>query len=159
MLFRGFKKDLIIRKPVLENFKKYEQYSNRKESGGILLGKVYSSYVSIERITTPSIFDKVGRYFFIRSKIPAQSTINRLWSNSSGQTIYLGEWHTHPETNPSPSPQDRAMINNCFKSTKMEIDFLFLIIIGFSRAYWTGVQTEKGLLKLTLSNERQEGWA
>ena len=154
MLFRGFKKDLIIRKPVLENFKKYEQYSNRKESGGILLGKVYSSYVSIERITTPSIFDRLGRYFFVRSKVPAQRTINRLWSNSSGSTIYLGEWHTHPETNPRPSPQDRAMISHCLKSTKMEIDFLFLIIIGFSRTYWTGVQTEKGLLKLTLSNQR-----
>ena len=156
MLFKGFIKDLIIRKPVLENFNKYEQYSGRKESGGILLGKVYSSYVSIERISTPSLCDRVGRYFFVRSKIPAQRTINRLWSNSNGSTIYLGEWHTHPETNPRPSPQDRAMISNCLQSTKMEIDFLFLVIIGCSRTYWTGVQTEKGLLKLTLSNERQE---
>lgn len=153
MIFKGFKKDLIIREHVVDKFKKFEQPRNRNESGGILLGKVYSSFVSIEKITTPSVFDRLGRYFFIRSKISAQSVINRTWSNSKGQAIYLGEWHTHSEINPRPSPQDRTMIEDCLKTTTMKINFLFLIIVGLSGTFWAGVQTTTGLCQLTMSNE------
>jgi hypothetical protein len=39
------------------------------------------------------------------------------------------------------------MIYNMLKDTKMEIDFLFTIIVG-TNEYWIGYQTGKKLIKL-----------
>ncbi len=151
MIFVGFEKSLVINTSVTDTFRRYEQLRGRNESGGILLGKVFPNSVTIEKVTTPSIFDRYSRSFFIRSKKSAQKVINKSWFNSNGQLNYLGEWHTHCVEHPTPSPQDRKMIQNSFDTTIMEIDFLFLIIIGLSNTIWVGVQTENGLWRLALS--------
>lgn len=120
----------------------------QNEAGGILLGCVYpNSSILIEKVTTPGYPDKAGPYFFDRSRKRAQQIVEREWKESSGVRIYLGEWHTHSEPNPSPSPRDRTMIRNMFHQTKMQIDFLFLIIIGI-RSTWVGIETGASLRRL-----------
>ena len=64
--------------------------------------------------------------------------------------IYLGEWHTHNELNPTPSPRDKNMIKNMLKDSKMEIDFLILIIVGEKNNY-IGVQSKSSLKELPAS--------
>ncbi len=131
----------------LEVFRRSIQTSGM-ESGGILLGSVYPrSHVSVEKATRPGFLDKAGRYFFERSRARAQSIVNRHWKKSSGLKIYLGEWHTHPVAYPVPSPRDRRMIRNMFRQTKMEIDFLLLIIVGTS-SLWIGIENGESLRQL-----------
>lgn len=138
---------MIKPKPLLTLYE-LEQRSGANESGGILLGKVYTDHVFVEEITKPSIMDKYGQYFFIRSMKTAQRKINKFWKRSDGTVIYLGEWHTHQETNPCPSKVDRKMIHDALNNTIMEIDFLFLLIIGQKKTIWAGLQTKDGLEEL-----------
>ena len=82
--------------------------SNAPESGGMLLGRFISGAddVVIDEITEPSDTDQRGRYFYKRSKDQAQHRINAAWEESGHTRNYLGEWHSHPEDDPSPSNQD-----------------------------------------------------
>ncbi|MBF7082789.1 Mov34/MPN/PAD-1 family protein [Desulfallas sp. Bu1-1] len=115
---------------VLEQFNKYRQTGKRKESGGILLGQVFDTKIVIDEITTPSLCDKAGQFFFIRNVKRAQMVVDAAWAKSNGTRIYLGEWHTHPVLNPFPSNEDKKLIQNMLKYSRMEIDFLFLVIVG-----------------------------
>jgi integrative and conjugative element protein (TIGR02256 family) len=112
------------------------------------LGNVAEDYFEIMDVTVPNRFDLGNFFSFVRARIPAQLRINKAWKKSSGSKIYLGEWHTHHEVKPSPSLDDRQMIAKAFKETKMEIDFLYLIIVGLNGTYWVGKQTGNGLIKV-----------
>jgi integrative and conjugative element protein (TIGR02256 family) len=139
---------LVLTEDVMSALRTHIQTKGRKEAGGILLGTVYpGERVIIQRATTPGPLDKAGFYFFDRSRKRAQRVVNKLWKKSAGLCIYLGEWHTHPELNPSPSSRDRRMIRNMLAQTKMEVEFLFLIIVGIE-SIWIGIENGKELRRL-----------
>lgn len=50
--------------------------------------------------------------------------------NSGQKTIYIGEWHTHPENYPNPSGVDNKMIVQQY--FKNRINEPFLILEGFA---------------------------
>src|SRR4030065_2453388 len=106
---------LIIRESVLQTMHSGKDKAGLKEIGGILLGTVYTSHCEIVRATIPNKYDKCGRTDFVRSKRGAQLEIIHEWKNSTGTIIYLGEWHSHFENNPTPSLVDRALIANSLK--------------------------------------------
>jgi len=139
---------LKIPQRVLNDLCTYGQHGDRKESGGILLGLVFRDYDEILELGAPSRSDKAGFFSFIRCKKPAQQKINRAWNISGGYVIYLGEWHSHPKSDPTPSEQDRRMIENAWQKTLMEIDYLYLVILGRNRSVWIGRQNRKGLIML-----------
>ena len=112
----------------------------------------YPNHTEIVKITTPNIFDKLGRFFFIRSKNGAQPYINKAWKRSNGTLIYLGEWHTHPEMDPKPSFDDTRMIKTVLNETVMEINFLYLIIVGQNNSLWVGKRTQDALIELKKEN-------
>lgn len=118
------------------------------EAGGILLGRVYPTHTVIERLSTPSAEDRSGRYFFERSVAKAQRIVNEAWKESGGEVIYLGEWHTHPEQVPRPSDTDRRLIRRMLSDSKMEIDRLFLVIVGL-HGWYVACQNETTLTALT----------
>lgn len=152
--FSHSKDRLIIRSDVINVFKKYEQKSEADESGGILLGYVYKDRTEIVKVSVPGSLDSFAKNFFIRSKINAQGLINKSWGKSKGTLIYVGEWHTHPEKNPTSSIVDKGMIKKTLIETKMEINFLYLIIVGQNDTYWVGKQTKNKLLELV----RRKAW-
>jgi len=143
---------LIIQPKVIEFINLYKKNLPNLESGGIILGKILpNKYIIIEELTKPSSSDKRGFYFFERDKNIAQQIINEKWEKSKGETIYLGEWHTHNEDNPTPSKRDLTMIKNQLNTSKMEIDFLLLLIIGQKNNYY-GIETKKGHHIIVASN-------
>jgi len=139
---------LIIKRNVFRTFKKYTSGKVGYEAGGILLGCVYKNHSEVIKVTVPNKFDTFSTNFFIRSKRGAQPQINKAWHKSNGTVIYLGEWHTHLEADPKPTCTDKEMIFNSLKKTKMEINFLYLILVGLNSTYWVGKQTVKGLIEL-----------
>jgi len=145
------KRKVFIYTKVLKTLNKISQNGSGKEAGGILLGYSYNHYDEVVKITTPSKFDTCGINFYIRSKSYAQIHINNFWNKSKGRIIYLGEWHTHNEINPSPSLEDMQMINKVCKETIMEINHLYLIIGGIKNTLWVGRQNDKGLVFLKSS--------
>jgi integrative and conjugative element protein (TIGR02256 family) len=140
MIYKFGYSQVVFTKEVVKTFESYKQINKHQhESGGILLGKVYKDFILVDSVSEPSSEDKSGRFYFFRNVEKAQRIIEDAWNNSQGERIYLGEWHTHPETNPTPSTDDRKLLNNLFKDTRMEIDFLLMTIIGQNDNY-VGVQ-------------------
>lgn len=129
-------KSIHISDSVLNLFEKHKQrrrWSN--ESGGILLGQVTDKGVFILKASTPNKFDKASRYSFECNKDGAQIIMDYEFINSDKKTIYLGEWHTHPESIPTPSGTDINMIQTQFKKNKINEPFLLLIIQGTKELY------------------------
>lgn len=130
---------------VLDQMLQFKQNTDDKsESGGILLGYyIDDSTFTITDITTPTNFDKSSRYNFLRTKLSAQKAINKLFKESSGKKIYLGEWHTHPEDIPSPSQIDKKSIKEQFRLNKLNSSVIFMIIIGNSGLNISSVKAEE----------------
>ena len=105
------------------------------ENGGILLGRVFGSYIHITDVSAPGKGDKRKPFGFIRSIKNANKRIRREFKESSGRTIYLGEWHCHPEDNPIPSSQDMEMIREQFVNNELNEPFVLLFIIGWSNLF------------------------
>ena len=124
---------LEIKKNILNIFNRHIQKKyNQTESGGILLGRLIncSKDVIVDFASEPSKKDTRRRFFFFRKKEPAQSIVNKRWSDSEGTQIYLGEWHTHPECDPIPSSHDLENWRKIYREAKYEQDFLLFIIVG-----------------------------
>lgn len=131
MIYKYGVKSVVFTEEVIQLFNKYKQIDKKQhESGGILLGKIYNDLIIIDQISEPSIEDKSGLFHFYRNVKKAQKITEQAWKESNGERIYLGEWHTHPQDNPIPSSDDKKLIANMLKYSRMEIDFLFMIIIG-----------------------------
>lgn len=138
---------LRIRGQALGTIRAFADRSREREAGGILLGRCYARDVSIESVSTPGDGDSAGPTSFSRSAARAQAIINRSWDASTGELIYLGEWHSHAEARPHPSPTDRGMIRLMRAGTRMEISFLFLVIVGWE-GLWVGIDNGRKLQRL-----------
>ncbi len=102
------------------------------EAGGILLGRVLlpNGSVVVHKVTVPNRHDRAGRFRFFRAQRPAQAAVRAAWSESGGELNYLGEWHTHPEDDPTPSPHDRADWHRLVQTQQYEQRALFFVIVG-----------------------------
>lgn len=126
---------------ILEKFTQVERKS--PESGGIILGKIISNQINILKLSVPTSLDRASRTNFERHKVSAQIIIDYEHFNSNGQIIYLGEWHTHPESFPTPSGQDLSMISNQFKTNCLRTEFLLLLIKGTEGLYVRIIDKER----------------
>lgn len=129
---------------VLILMSKFKQMKNeQQEAGGILLGQVKENRIYITRISFPSNNDRSSRYSFWRNKINAQAIIDYEFHNSNKRTIYLGEWHTHPEKLPTPSNTDRKMIKDQFSKNKLNEPFLLQYIQGTKGFYLSLLESDR----------------
>lgn len=145
---------------VLDIFDKYIQDTiEKKESGGILLGQVVDNNIYVMRASVPNKFDKSGRYKFIRNKKAAQILIDYEFINSKKKTIYLGEWHTHPENIPTPSKVDIRMLEQQFNNNNINEKYLLLIIKGCQKTYvglYDGERFQNNLIDSLVEYECQQ---
>ncbi|MCQ4924954.1 Mov34/MPN/PAD-1 family protein [Tissierella carlieri] len=134
------KSTLTITEEAIVQINMYRQLPGKNESGGVLLGKIrkdLSEYI-ITDISNPTRFDRSGPCFFIRSRKSVQPIIDKLWNESKGEIIYLGEWHSHAEKNPGPSSIDNALLKKSFRENKVFGNILFMIIIGTTGEMYVG---------------------
>lgn len=125
-----------ITRTALDVIETHKQIKKRaKESGGILLGQVIGNEVYILKASTPNRFDKASRHSFDCNKDAAQVIMNYEFINSSKKTIYIGEWHTHPENYPNPSGVDKKMIVQQYFKNRINEPFLILLIQGLKGIY------------------------
>lgn len=110
---------------------RYVQHSSEPEAGGVLLGRrlLDSMDVLVDSVTTPFPSDIQKRRAFVRNAIGHQDAVDSAWEESHGTTVYLGEWHTHPQPRPEPSRTDlgdwrRKSEEDSYKQG------LFFVIIG-----------------------------
>jgi integrative and conjugative element protein (TIGR02256 family) len=136
MMLKRDKYTIHISDEVLSILNKYKQDKNQNESGGIILGSVHKdNHIYISKISEPNALDKSSRCGFERDKKTAQIIVDAEFYESDGKVIYLGEWHTHPEKNPTPSFVDIRMIKQQYKVNKINENFLILLIQGTGSLY------------------------
>lgn len=126
---------------VLLVFDEYTQIHGRNEAGGILLGKYIpeKEYYVISVATKPTDKDNAGPLWFSRNRDAAQQIINVQWDNSDGLINYMGEWHTHPWKNPTPSSVDKSLMKKVIRDGSNVWKHLFMIIVGLEGSFYLGV--------------------
>jgi integrative and conjugative element protein (TIGR02256 family) len=109
------------------------------EAGGVLLGRhlLETPDLVVDEVTVPQKEDRRGRLSFFRSKQHGVVARAR-WVSESETLAYLGLWHTHPESDPTPSSVDRRDWDNAVAGDVFEGDRLFFPIVGTRRIrVWT----------------------
>lgn len=109
-----------------------QQRPTDTEAGGVLIGRFIrdSDDVIVDIATQPMPGDRRRRTSFYRSKRAHQEAINEAWRTSNGTHTYLGEWHTHPEPNPSPSMTDLQDWRKRIQRDTFHGDTLHFLIVG-----------------------------
>jgi integrative and conjugative element protein (TIGR02256 family) len=110
------------------------------EAGGVLLGRYLlgSDDVVVDEVTVPMSGDRRSRYLFYRDKKLHQAAIDAAWEVSGGICTYLGEWHTHPEADPTPSDIDKKDWRRRLHQDRYEDELFFLIVGTATIRAWSG---------------------
>lgn len=106
-----------------------------KESGGIFIGCYRGPHLEIVSCTTPLAGDIRRTNQFDRRDPGHQAFALRAWSASGRTETFVGEWHTHPEDDPSPSQQDLTTWRSILRVNPGPLLFL---IVG-RHSLWCGI--------------------
>lgn len=127
-----------VSQSVMSTLACYRQRPRAAERGGVLAGcRIGARSWLISHASPPSPRSLAGRFWVKRDRRDAQRFIDRVFFETKGAVNYLGEWHTHPEPCPSTSPDDRKMLADLHRNSRLEIDFLLGAIVGTAGdQYW-----------------------
>jgi integrative and conjugative element protein (TIGR02256 family) len=152
---REFQVWFVITRPVLHTFRRYRQRkADHPEVGGQLFGTFHDNEVWVEAATvTPSRGGRM-RYFFHPDRDHEQRDIDVQFVEGRH---YLGDWHTHPESSPTPSSQDLSTMLDCFAKSRHELKAFLQVIVGFNTGrdgLWVGIHSDRDCLRLEVVDSR-----
>lgn len=133
---------LVVPSNLIRTLEQYRQLQpSSKEQGGMLLGVFRADdeeqfflenppCIEVLSITEPCDQDHATRFRFVRQ---CEHHLNKMKKAAQmyKELVYIGEWHTHPEDNPSPSTID---LNSWQKTFKNKI--AIVVIIGRVTNWW-----------------------
>jgi integrative and conjugative element protein (TIGR02256 family) len=104
--------------------------SKMRETGGILFGHYSDDGVNayITKVSGPGRGSKHGFASFFRAVGQLQEWLDALWGDGRG--YYLGEWHFHPMSSPTPSSTDRKQMFEIAQNSKASCPEPILVILG-----------------------------
>jgi integrative and conjugative element protein (TIGR02256 family) len=121
---------LVVTASVLNHFIKHRQVDqNSSEAGGQLFAKFSEDQVTISKVTGPRITDRRSRYTYVPNRRQEQQGINDM--HRAG-FHFVGDWHTHPEAVPTPSPSDMRTIMEAVAKSRHRLLGFVMIVIGSS---------------------------
>lgn len=128
LTFKDKDENLVVIMPnVLARLMRYRQlhwYS--LEAAGVLIGERRGPHLVIQDISEPGKGDIRSRYYVDRKGVHHQRAVELAFLRSGGTLQYIGEWHSHPEDEPSPSTKDRDSWNRYLSA----LEPMVLIIVG-----------------------------
>lgn len=143
--------EILIESSVIEVIRGYCQHqTDMPESGGILLGCRRGTHLHIVTATTPQPDDERKRFRFYRRDKNHQKIAIHQWDMSGNTVDYIGEWHTHPELEPTPSSLDMSEWKKICCARKVSMVFL---IAGMAGVFWLGVGRGQHIKKAKQSVE------
>ena len=118
-----------IKEEVVETLNGYAQHNGNELCGvltGILIGE---KKYRICKASMPCVKTN-SRFGCERDAVLANQFLKEDYDISEQTRTYIGEWHTHPESEPRPSSVDYQSIKKIFYSAKHAAPFLIMIIVG-----------------------------
>lgn len=132
---------LLIDRSVLETLRTTAETARfRHEVGGVLIGFQRPPHLHICGASTPQAQDRASPVRFHRSPEGHQAFADAAWRRSGGHVTYLGEWHSHPQDRPLPSPIDR---HSWTQTRRLQDRPLVFLIVG-REDLWVSVQPASG---------------
>lgn len=126
---------VIFSKSAAKTILKFVQNDKLKpEAGGLLLGYRHGNNFEITKVTVPFPEDIQKQKYFERNDSNHLSIFSKLHKHKNKAISFLGEWHTHPEKNPIPSPLD---IKEWQKIKKHNTEPLIFCILGTESTYFS----------------------
>lgn len=106
--------------------------SKPRETGGTLVGHYSEDFreAFVTAALEANIAARKQRARFYRPPDDEDGQLARIYEESRGLTHYLGEWHTHPEAAPTPSPTDLSTLGGLARSRSVATDTPFMVILG-----------------------------
>ncbi len=111
----------------------YEQHApDSLEAGGFLMGRYLRGGfdIVVDRITVPMPGDERERFGFFRAQAAHQRELDEAWEKSGGTCCFLGDWHTHAEPSPTPSPIDLDNWQRMLREDIQDDEACFFVIVG-----------------------------
>lgn len=131
---------VLIEKSVWEFlFSHAQTTSNATEAGGILLGHRAGHHIHVTSATGPLPNDRRARLSFDRLDAGHQQIAYDAWTDSGGTIDYVGDWHTHPQQMPNPSPKDYSEWEKL--TELLPTSHLFAIVGSSGNNFWLGCGT------------------
>ncbi len=100
-----------------------------REAGGQLFADIQGEVWHVVAATGPRSADRRGRFHFWPDRNAEQREIDE---HFSAGLEYVGDWHTHPESVPTPSQNDIYSIMNVLRESTLYTSGLLLCIVGLA---------------------------
>lgn len=134
--------ELTLTEAVLDHFSANRQNSpDAKEAGGQLFAQIEGSHWIIVRATGPRRSDWRSRFGFRPDRRAERAEIQDLFALG---LHYVGDWHTHPEAHPIPSPSDLVSMDDLVTRSTHELPGFLMIIVGTDPGHfglWVSLHT------------------
>lgn len=119
---------LIFEASALQTFEDARQLAEAdKEIGGMLLARISESEVRIVKATKAEKRASISRFLFKPSLSRKRKIVKEAFAVG---LHFVGEWHTHPETDPTPSSIDLDSMRDSFRRSKHELNRFLMVIVG-----------------------------
>jgi integrative and conjugative element protein (TIGR02256 family) len=120
--------NLVLSDQVVEHFALHQQVRhNQAEAGGQLFARLTRYEIFVEEATGPRSTDRRGRTSYTPDRQAEREEIRERFALG---LHYVGDWHTHPESVPIPSPIDRFTISDCSRRSTHKLTGFLLILVG-----------------------------
>jgi integrative and conjugative element protein (TIGR02256 family) len=116
----------------------------QREAGGQLFARVQNNDWEIVSATGPRSRDRRGRFSFWPHRASEQEEI---FEQHALGLDYVGDWHTHPEERPTPSPDDLTSIAEIVRRSTHHLPGFLLLIVGrrpFPDGLWASFHSVDG---------------
>ena len=148
LVFKNGHHLVIILNHTIKSLLKHAQLGQMDtEAAGVLIGERREGHIIINKISEPGPGDVRSRSSVNRVSPHHQELVYSEFRNSKGTQQYIGEWHTHPENHPTPSPLDK-------RSWMQEMDqdgTLITAIVG-RKSIWPGKVVNRKVISLNCLN-------
>lgn len=119
---------VLVRGAVLLHVAEHRQTSCwKREAGGQLFARVRADDWSVEQATGPRWSDFRSRFGFRPNRKAEQQEIEERFTAG---LHYVGDWHTHPESSPKPSPTDLSSMKDMVSASGHELPGFLMMIVG-----------------------------
>ena len=121
---------LIFSAEVVGWFKRHQQLRWwQREAGGQLFARFQESDIHIVEATGPRRTDRRSRTSYEPDRLAEQLEIDERFRNG---LHLVGDWHTHPEDLPRPSPIDLTSTADGFRRSRHGLNAFVMTIVGRS---------------------------
>ncbi|WP_145034914.1 Mov34/MPN/PAD-1 family protein [Caulifigura coniformis] len=115
---------------VLAHFHRHRQTRwYHREAGGQLFATTAGLVLTIVEATGPRRSDRRTRVSYVPNRAAEASEIA---DQQTRGRVFVGDWHTHPESVPNPSPLDQRSIQECFRKSTHGLNGFLLVIVGLA---------------------------